>query len=135
MAPLPALEPAGPTAAFSRRKKTAAEEGRESEEEADAPKRPLNVVTSFYKGHESLGLSLKIKLPPTWDDKTVAESVIKPFVEAYDKKFPETPATPQGPFLRVKVLVWAGPTACAADTFNHLDLARSDGSRVGILAE
>ena len=69
------------------------------------------------KGDESLALSLKIKLPPTWDDKSVDEAILQPFIKAYDKKYPDNPASAFAPFTRVKVLVWAGPTKCASDAF------------------
>ena len=113
---------AGSTKGFTGRRimKGAADiidDGASDDKEKEKPARALNVTTHFLKGDDELALSLKIKLPPTWDDKTVAEAVIKPFVEAYDKKHPDKPASPQGPFTRVKLLVWDGPTKSAADSF------------------
>ena len=58
-----------------------------------------------------------MKLPPAWDDKTVDEAVVQPFVEAYDKAHPDTPASAYAPFTRIKVRVWSGPTPCASDHF------------------
>ena len=120
--PLESVEPAGSTKGFTGRRimKGAADisdDGASDDKEKEKPARALNVTTHFLKGDDELALSLKIKLPPTWDDKTVAEAVIKPFVEAYDKKHPDKPASPQGPFTRVKLLVWDGPTKSAADSF------------------
>ena len=100
--PLESVEPAGSTKGFTGRRimKGAADisdDGASDDKEKEKPARALNVTTHFLKGDDELALSLKIKLPPTWDDKTVAEAVIKPFVEAYDKKHPDKPASP-GPF-------------------------------------
>ena len=79
-------------------------------------RRPLTVVTSFMKGHDELGLTLKVKLPPTADTTSVDEAVIRPFLEAYDKRHLTIIAT-QGPFTRVKLLVWAGPKGCPSEKF------------------
>ena len=47
------------------------------------PIRPLNVITRYRTGEADLELSLRIRLPPTWDVKTVLEAIIEPFVK-YD---------------------------------------------------
>ena len=127
MAPLPSLEPqlaATPTGGLNSGNATARrreeEQAEEEEKKAAAgPARMLNVVTHFMKGDEELGLALKIKLPAKWDDRTVKEAIDDPFVEAYDKKHPEYPASAFQPFQCIKVLVWAGPTWSAADHFRE----------------
>ena len=94
------------------------------------PIRPLNVITRYRTGEADLELSLRIRLPPTWDVKTVLEAIIEPFVQEYDRRHPDDPASAHGPFTRVKVLVWAGPTASGADSFrkesrDHIEDIRS----------
>ena len=83
--------------------------------------RQLIVITHFLQGDNDLHLALKIKLPAAYDDRTVREAIVQPFVEAYDKKHPEAPASRYQPFPMVKVLVWAGPTPKAADRFREKD--------------
>lgn len=113
--PPKSLAGAWPTAKESGTKK----EG--DEKKPPRPIRPLNVLTRYRVGEEEHELSLRIKLPPTWDDKTVADAVIEPFVKEYDRRHPDNPASTHAPFSRVKLLVWAGPTPCAADTFRKPD--------------
>ena len=136
--PLEVLEPGGDTSAFTKRdaenSMTAAKAMTISEDDqkrfakeesakilkkptSSLTARPLQVYCHFLKGAKHNSYALKLKLPPSWDDRTVDEAVIQPFLAAYDKKYPEAPATPQGPFTRVKLLVWAGPNPCASDRF------------------
>ena len=83
------LEPAGSVAPWTVRVPpkslagawpTAKESGTEKEGDEKKPPRPirpLNVLTRYRVGEEEHELSLRIKLPPTWDDKTVADAVIE----------------------------------------------------------
>ena len=105
-------------------KENASKPGKKKESESSntpRPIRPMNVITRFRVGEDDLELTLRVKLPPTWDNKSVAEAVIEPFVAEYDRRHPENPASTHSPFTRVKVLVWAGPTPCAADAFREKD--------------
>ena len=105
MAPLEVLEPAGPTRC-----------AQASLREGDGG-RPLNVEISFLKGNAQRGLSLRVRLPRTWDSHPVSHAVVAPFVEAYDERHPDATASQHGPFTHVRVLVWAGPQRSAADKF------------------
>ena len=126
MAPLPTLQPPIP----ERRNGTSAPRRRAEDDEtgvsSDAPVRMLNVVTHFMKGDGELHLGLKIKLPAKYDDRTVREAVVDPFVEAYDKRHPDYPASKFRPFSRVKVLVWAGPLHSSADHYREKDRPWAD---------
>ena len=136
------LEPAGPVTAWSHQRippkdlpgawppasedkssscdTEATEGGGRGKDTSGRPIRPLNVITRFRVGEDN-ELTLRVKLPPSWDEKTVAEAVVKPFVAEYDRRHPESPASVHAPFTRVKVLVWAGPIPSAADTFRPKD--------------
>ena len=108
MAPLPTLEPGGPTASFTRRLGA----------DGTPPRsRPLNVVTHFLRGDDARALSLKVKLPPAWDDMPVSAAVVEPFIAAYDAQFPAHAASALAPFTHARVLVWGGPIPCAADRY------------------
>jgi hypothetical protein len=85
------------------------------------PGRILNVLTHFMKGDSEQHLGLKVKLPPAYDDRTVREAIVEPFVAAYDERHPDYPLSALGPFTHVKVLVWAGPIPNAADRFREKD--------------
>ena len=115
VAPLESLEPGGPTAGFAARRRSA-DVDVDMQDGDLVPARPLNVITHLHD--EERALTLKIKLPPTWDDRTVSEAIVAPFVAAYDEKHPDHTASAQGPFSRVKVLVWSGPRPCAADRYS-----------------
>lgn len=116
MAPLSLLEPAGLTAEVSRLAEKI--EGlRLGRKPLTPPVRALNVITKFFPEDDDQHEAIKIKLPPEWDSKTISEAIVAPFVAAYDEKHPDVPASALGPFTRVKVLVWSGPTPNAADKF------------------
>jgi hypothetical protein len=104
-----------------------------AKDKADIPKatrkihRPLTVFTHFMPdGGEDVAMSLKVKLPYSWDDRTVAEAVVQPFVEAYDKAHPDRKVSTQGPFTRLRLLIWGGPTWCPSDHFRKADRDGAD---------
>ncbi len=134
MPPLPVLEPQLPEREKPEKPKqpdapsatgsasdASDEGGAAAEPPTGAPARMLNVMTHFMKGDEELHLGLKIKLPAKFDDRSVKEAIVDPFVAQYDKKFPDYPASAFQPFSQVKVLVWSGPRPCAADAFRDKD--------------
>ena len=127
MAPLPTLEPklaeAEPTvkADDAASASGASAKGGNASSEPSAPARTLNVLTHFMKGDEELNLGLKVKLPAKYDDRTIKEAIVDPFVAQYDQKFPQYPASAFQPFSQIKVLVWSGPKPCAADSFREKD--------------
>ena len=128
MAPLETLEP---RLQRSPREPTGGAPAREAAESASSappapgadakPGRILNVLTHFMKGDSEQHLGLKVKLPPMYDDRTVKEAIVEPFVAVYDERHPDYPLSALGPFTHVKVLVWAGPIPNAADKFREKD--------------
>jgi hypothetical protein len=125
MAPLPTITPhlsASASVGLKAKKRVPGAAAEEAEEAAGSVKRrPLEVSTHFLRDDEEHHLALKIKLPAEFDERSVQECIVQPFIEAYDAQFPDAPASGYAPFVMIKVRIWSGPRPCAADKWREAD--------------
>ena len=74
-----------------------------------APTRKLVVTAHFRREDAALALRLKLTLPLSWEERSLREAVVDPFVRVYDRQRPHAPASAAAPFDAVRVVYWSGP--------------------------
>ena len=78
----------------------------------DAKRQPTQklFVTAYYRRDDpDTGVTLKLTLPLSWEQRSVRDAVIAPFLQSSNRRNPKASVAAAGPFEVVRVKYWSGP--------------------------
>ena len=73
------------------------------------PTQKLVVTAHYRRGDPNMGVTLKLTLPLSWEQRSIRDAVISPFVQSSGRRNPKASVAEAGPFEVVRVRYWSGP--------------------------
>jgi len=84
----------------------------------------LEVLVHFRRG-ESNAHCVPLAISAAFEACSCEEAIIHPFMSSYDARFPDSPASMDGPFAFLRVQYWTGPRGSAAVSLARVAQPRS----------